>query len=210
MVMRFLTSIVALVVVTAAFVLAPAPAAGQAAAAKNIPRLADGKPDFNGIWDRPRISDITRDENACGSGAPITAAASRTGSGELPYTAWGQEQMAGPRFDYAARCLPWGYTRAMQTAYPIEIMQTPKRLAYLFESNNVFHVIPTDGRKLPENADPPGWVRRPAVTKATRSSSRPRVSMAGPGSTPRNIHQAISCASPNASGSSTPIISNMK
>jgi len=56
------------------------------------------------------------------------------------------------QLDYAARCLPWGYTRAMQTAYPIEIMQTPKRLAILFESNNVFHMVPTDGRKLPENS----------------------------------------------------------
>src|SRR6266446_9381450 len=64
--------------------------------------------------------------------------------GEIAYTAWGREQWTGPRFDYAARCLPWGYTRAMQTAYPIEIMQTPRRLAILFESNNVFHMVPTE------------------------------------------------------------------
>ena len=152
MVMRFLTSLLAIVVVIALFVLAPAPAAGQSAAA-HIPRLADGKPDFNGIWDRPRVPDITRDENGCGSGVP-TVGCKQKGSGELPYTAWGREQMTGARFDYAARCLPWGYTRAMGTAYPLEIIQTPKRLAYLFESNNVFHVIPTDGRKLPDRADP--------------------------------------------------------
>ena len=136
---------------------APAPAGAQATAAKSIPRLADGKPDFNGIWDRPRVGDITRDSNACGSGAPTTGC-KQTGAGELPYTAWGKEQMTGPRFDYAARCLPWGYTRAMGTAYPLEIIQTPKRLAYLFESNNVFHVIPTDGRKLPTlPVDLPRW-----------------------------------------------------
>jgi hypothetical protein len=148
------------IVMTAAVVtvLACASAAGQSAApkAQNIPRLPDGKPDFNGIWDRPRITDITRDSNACGSGAP-TKGCVQKGSGELPYTAWGREQWTGERFDYAARCLPWGYTRAMQTAYPIEIMQTPKRVAILFESNNVFHVVPTDGRKPPQNPDP-SWL----------------------------------------------------
>ena len=128
------------IVATAALatVLASVSASGQ-----SIPRLADGKPDFNGIWDRPRILDITRDSNECGSGAP-TKGCVQKGSGELAYTAWGREQWTGPRFDYAARCLPWGYTRAMQTAYPIEIMQTPKRLAILFESNNVFHMVPTE------------------------------------------------------------------
>src|SRR5437867_3741306 len=102
------------IVATAALatVLASVSASGQ-----SIPRLADGKPDFNGIWDRPRILDITRDSNACGSGAP-TKGCVQKGSGELAYTAWGREQWTGPRFDYAARCLPWGYTRAMQRADP--------------------------------------------------------------------------------------------
>jgi len=58
------------------------------------------------------------------------------------------------RFDYSARCLPWGYTRAWQTEYPVEIFQTPQRLAILWESNNVFHVVPTDGRDHPKNLDP--------------------------------------------------------
>src|SRR4051794_26683000 len=125
--MRFPASIVVMVVMTALVALPSAPAAAQTAAAKNIPRLADGKPDFNGVWDRPRVNDVSRDVNGCGSGAP-TRGCKQTGAGELPYTAWGREQVSGPRFDYAARCLPWGYTRAMGTAYPLEIIQTPKRL----------------------------------------------------------------------------------
>jgi hypothetical protein len=124
--------------------------------AADIPRLPNGKPDFSGIWDRPRVVDITRDSNECGSGAPIRGC-SQKGAGTLAYTAEGDRLNKAPRFDYAARCLPWGYTRAMQTSYPVEFVQTSKRFVVLFESNNVFHVVATDGRAHPKNVDP-SWM----------------------------------------------------
>jgi hypothetical protein len=157
MTIRLCASIVTVTAMLAVLCFAPAVASGQSAASKTIPRLADGKPDFNGVWDRPRVGDITRDSKECGSGAP-TVGCTQKGSGELSYTAEGSKLMkVGERFDYAALCLPWGYTRAMQTSYPLEIIQTPKRLAYLFESNNVFHIIPTDGRQLPKDLEP-SWL----------------------------------------------------
>ena len=137
--------------------LAPAPAAAQSAAAKSpsaaIPRLVDGKPDFNGVWDRPRVADVTKNGNACGANS---LGCKQEGSGELPFTARGLEiwKDVEHRFDYSARCMPWGYTRAWQTEYPAEIIQTPERLAILWESNNVFHVVPTDGRSHPKDMDP--------------------------------------------------------
>jgi hypothetical protein len=132
--------------------LAPAPAIGQSASpAPGIPRLANGKPDFSGVWARPRVADITRDGRGCGSGEQECT---QKGSGELPFTPLGAQMDKAPKFDYTAFCLPWGYTRAMQTEYPVEILQTPKRFAYLFESNNIFHVVPTDGRQLPKELDP--------------------------------------------------------
>ena len=130
--------------------------AGSAAKPADIPRLANGKPDFSGIWDRPRVTDITRDSNVCGSGAPVTGCTQK-GSGTLSYTPEGEKLAKGERFDYAARCLPWGYTRAMQTAYPVEFVHTPRRFAILFESNNVFHVVPTDGRAHPKELEP-SWM----------------------------------------------------
>jgi hypothetical protein len=132
--------------------LAPAFAIGQAAApAAGIPRLANGKPDFSGVWARPRVTDITRDGRGCGSGETDCT---QKGSGALPFTPLGAQMDKEPKFDYTAFCLPWGYTRSMQTEYPIEILQTPKRLAFLFESNNIFHVVPTDGRQMPKELEP--------------------------------------------------------
>jgi hypothetical protein len=147
----------------AAALLAPA-ALSQTSAAKPqpaaIPRLADGKPDFNGIWDHPRVFDVTRSSTGCGS---RSVGCKQEGAGELPFTAWGLEQWKDVehRFDYSARCLPWGYTRAWQVEYPVEIVQTPKRFALLFESNNIFHVVPTDGRTLPQDLEPT-WMGKSA------------------------------------------------
>jgi hypothetical protein len=149
--------LIATAVVVAAWSAEPADA--QSAAAKDqtaaIPRLADGKPNFNGIWDRPRVADITKNGNECGS---TSKGCKQEGSGEVSFTAWGMEQFkAKEKFDYAGYCQPWGYTRAWQTEYPVELMQTPERLAILWESNNVFHVVPTDGRDHAKNQDP-SWL----------------------------------------------------
>ena len=152
MTMRCVGSMMA--AVSAGVLLTLAPAAGQSGAPKkDIPRMTNGKPDFNGIWDHPRVADVTRNSNACGSG---TKGCKQQGTGELPFTEkglaiWKDEEH---RFDYSARCLPWGYTRAWQVEYPVEIVQTPERMALLFESNNIFHVVSTDGRKHPEKLEP--------------------------------------------------------
>jgi hypothetical protein len=124
---------------------------GQPNSAAGIPRLTDGRPDFSGVWARPRVNDITRDGKGCGS---ATDGCMQKGAGPLSFTALGRQLMDEPRFDYTAFCLPWGYTRAMQTEYPIEILQTPRRLAILYESNNIFHVVPTDGRKHSSSMEP--------------------------------------------------------
>jgi len=124
------------------------PALAQSA---DVPRLPNGKPDFNGMWDHPRASDITKNLNTCGSGTP---GCKQEGSGELSYTEWGLAQWkAASKFDYSAYCQPWGYTRATQTEYPIEFVQTPDRFVVLWESNNVFHVVPTDGRPHRKDVD---------------------------------------------------------
>jgi hypothetical protein len=129
------------------FVLAPTTSFAQ------IPRLHDGKPDFNGVWDRSRIADVMADEkgNDCASGE---TGCSHKSSGKVGLTPLGQQVMSKPLLHYTAFCFPWGYMRSWQTANPVEIIQTPQRLAILFEENTVFKVVPTDGRKHPEDLEP--------------------------------------------------------
>jgi hypothetical protein len=136
--------------VAAALLLAPVSLSAQTA---QTPRLHDGKPNFNGVWARPRVGDVMKDQtgNECGSGK---TGCSHKGAGNVGLTPLAKEIMSEPAFDYTSFCLPWGYTRAWQTEYPVEIIQTPERLAILFESNTVFKVVPTDGRPLPRNPDP--------------------------------------------------------
>jgi hypothetical protein len=123
------------------------------AAAQDIPRLATGKPDFSGIWDKPRVASVETNSMGCGAGSDGCV---QQGTGELRYTDLGREVMSGYKNDWTGYCLPWGYTRAMQTSYPIEIIQTGQRLAILYESNNIFHMI-HPGEEMPGDLEP-SWM----------------------------------------------------
>src|SRR5690349_16463402 len=118
---------------------------GAAVWADGIPRLSNGKPDLNGVWERPYVPDMS----SSGRG--------QQGPGALPFTPWGAQTFKSydvTKFDYTGHCLPQGLTRSMNSPFPIEIFQTTKRLAVLYEAWNVFHVIPTDGRTHPKDSDP--------------------------------------------------------
>jgi hypothetical protein len=134
--------------------------------APEIPRLANGKPDFSGVWARPRVADITRDGRGCGSGEQECT---QKGSGALSFTPLGAQMDKAPKFDYTAFCLPWGYTRAMQTEYPVEILQTPKRFVYLLSRTTYFTSSPPTVVSVRKSWIQSGWARRLARMKATRS-----------------------------------------
>jgi hypothetical protein len=118
---------------------------GQGSAVSAIPRLPNGKPDFNGVWDRPYVPNMERD------------GAAQKGAGPLPFT----EQYAKVfrdydpgKFDYTGHCLPQGLTRSMNSPFPIRIVQTNDLVAILYEAWNVFEIIHIDGRPHPKNPDP--------------------------------------------------------
>lgn len=112
---------------------------GQALAqSSDIPRLANGKPDFNGIWARPYVPNM----GAAGNGR------NQFGPGELPFTDAGKrnfENYNPATGDYTGACMPFGLMRAMNSPDPIQFMQTDTHFALLYEQNTWFKVINLDG-----------------------------------------------------------------
>jgi len=122
---------------------------------KAAPKLANGKPDLTGVWDHPRVPDMAKDFR--GPCAGTTPGCVSLGDKDIDsyLTPFGKAENAkAPKFDYGVHCLPWGYVRSWGTPYPVEMIQKPERLAILFEQNNMFHVVPTDGRSHPKDMDP--------------------------------------------------------
>lgn len=133
---------------------APAPEAGGGEMA--VPRLANGKPDFTGVWDHPRVGDITQDGEGCAAGSEGCV---QIGSGPLSFTAEGQAMRdindEEGYFDYGSHCLPWGFLRAYGTPYPHGYVHSVDRLAILWEQDNAFHMVPTyDGVEFPADMVP--------------------------------------------------------
>jgi len=111
-----------------------------------IPRMPDGRPDFQGVWQHPYVPDMSKDRE------------NQNGAGELPFTKAGADNFKNydvSKFDYTGHCLPFGLLRSVNVGgYPIQIMQNSKYLAMLFEQNTWFHIIYMDGRDHPKNLDP--------------------------------------------------------
>lgn len=109
-------------------------------APRPTPRTPDGKPDLSGVWNGPGIY-INKDFP----------------EGKLPYTSAGeaayQYNMTGA-VDPQSLCIIIGQPRADLDAQPFEIVQTPKRVAFLYERNTNWRIIPVDGRQHPKEPEP--------------------------------------------------------
>jgi hypothetical protein len=143
---RLLSAVAALILTAMpAFLNAQARAGGYKAPEGPAPKNPWGKPDFNGVWQRPYVPDVTRDGG-------------QKGSGPLQYTDWGKQQWESYKADegdYTGACLPFGYSRSIGSPDPIQIMQTEKVLSFLYEQNSWFKIVPIDGR--PHGRKVPTW-----------------------------------------------------
>jgi hypothetical protein len=151
---------ICLSIVTAAAVLSlalavPALVAGQGnrppapSAVGPAPRLANQKPDFNGVWEKPYVPDMTR------------SGRDQRGFADLPFTPAGLADWKAydpADGDYTGSCMPFGFSRSFNSPYPMQIMQNDKYVALLFEQNTWFHVVPLDGRDHPKGDElNPTW-----------------------------------------------------
>jgi hypothetical protein len=128
-------------------------AAAQSSGPKPTPRLANGKPDLTGVWDHPRVADISRDVK--GPCAGETPGCSNKGAGDLVFTPLGKtENERKDKFDYGAHCLPWGYVRSYGTPYPHAYVHHPERLIVAWEQDNAYHMVPITGQPLPKDLEP--------------------------------------------------------
>ena len=123
-----------------------------------IPRTADGKPDLSGVWQTNSNVKGTWEEANSGLGlggtgknpdAPRIRSSSEAPEGNpAPYkpdVAKKVQELYNRRGfdDPAARCLPPGVPRVYASAlFPIQIVQTPKVVVFLYEYMNQFRIIP--------------------------------------------------------------------
>jgi hypothetical protein len=131
------------------------------------PRLADGKPDFSGLWHvalrnpcNPAVNRLTSCTEIGGS--PLARNIGASLPGGLPFQPWAAEiarQRAADdsRDDPHVRCLPDNPPRHWGLPHLNKLVHTPKLLVVLYEVNAMYRQIFTDGRPLPEDPTP-GWM----------------------------------------------------
>lgn len=129
------------------------------------PKLADGKPDFSGIWmtgdannARPGAPDLPGDSTAIRSSRQMANIGVDIPGG-LPYQPW-LVPIVKKRTDNQAiddphiRCLPDNFLRAYGLPHLLKFIHTPGLLAVLNEMNAGYRQVFTDARPLPRNPNP--------------------------------------------------------
>jgi hypothetical protein len=126
-----------------------------------VPRTAEGRPNLTGVWQGGSNRRGTWDEANSGLGvggtgrdptAPPGLASQQVINEPAPYQAWAAKKVLESFNkrgidDPAALCLPPGLPRlTIVGLFPIQIIQTPQQIVFLYEYMNVFRVIPLNAR----------------------------------------------------------------
>ena len=129
--------------------------AGQTASAPKIPRDSGGKPDLTGIWQAFGVSLF----GETGELRPGQGTKSVWGPpvGPAPYRPELEAKVkaiaADDRLNPQVQCKMVGVPRISGGVVPFEIVQTPRKIVMLYESNHTFRIIPV-GKPHPEDVYP--------------------------------------------------------
>jgi hypothetical protein len=144
-----------------------APRRAPTTAGTTVPRAADGKPDLTGVWQGASSRRGSWDEANSGLGvggtgkdpnAPASLGSQQAVTVPAPYQPWAAAKVLESYNnrgidDPAALCLPPGIPRLVLVGlFPIEIVQTPRTIVFLYEYMNVFRTIPLGGAHPPDLA----------------------------------------------------------
>ncbi len=139
-----------------------------------VPRAANGKPDLSGVWHvKPTpLAEMKRLFGARADATDVPGMELDTVSkyavnilldfkpDESPMRPEALEILRRrTQSDLpATSCLPLGIPLAGLLSEPIRIVQSPRLIAILFEADDKYRQIHTDGRALPKEFDQPAWL----------------------------------------------------
>ena len=124
-------------------------------------RTADGKPDFNGIWQALNAASWDIQDHSGQLGLPPGQGV--VDGNAIPYQSWAA---AKKKENFAnrltadpteANCFLPGVPRATYMPFPFEIVQTPKTIAIAYEFAHALRNIPMDGSPHPDGL-PDTWM----------------------------------------------------
>ena len=146
----------------------PAPAQTSAAAKATAPaahKLADGKPDFNGIWEAVNTASWDIQDHNGQLGIPPGLGVVE--GNEIPYQPWA---LAKKKENFAnrktadlteANCFLPGVPRITYMPYPFQITQSAKAIAFSYEFDHALRVIHMEGQHPDPNSFLDTWLGDP-------------------------------------------------
>jgi len=142
------------------------PLAAQTPVVRPAPRTPEGKPDFTGVYQGGSTHrgdwdfQIPSDQPGLPTAATQSALPAQPRRDPIPFQPWAREkaqEYLNRRSidDPTSRCLPGPSPRANSVAlFPIQIVQTPTQIVFLYELFDVFRVIPLNQKSHPDDLDP--------------------------------------------------------
>ncbi len=141
--------------------MAMALASALLAAPEYLPRTADGKPNFEGIWQASSTAAADLEDHA--ARLNMLAGRSVVVGDEIPYQPWAAAKKAEnfqnrAKADPVGQCYIPGVPRIMYLDFPFQIFQTPQTIAMAFEWELDYRLIYMDGSPHPNADDISAWM----------------------------------------------------